>query len=92
MEILRTDLLESKGGTAILTKRHLPTQSLTLPPLQLLEATEAKFLTTGLPIILIAAYKQPNNRLIIEDISKLSHLGTKILIVEHLNSKHQFWI
>lgn len=90
-QILRTDRLGPKGGTAIFSKRHLPIQQITLPILQSLEATGAQLLTPGTPIILIAAYKQPNKLLNIDDLRALSRLGPRVLIGGDLNSKHQFW-
>jgi len=62
-----------------------------LPPLQSLEATGATLLTTDVPIVFIAAYKQPKNPLIVEDIRKLSRLGPRVLIAGDLNSKHHYW-
>jgi hypothetical protein len=82
----------ASGGVAIFIKRSLKHNSLFLPQLVSVEATAVKvFLTDGTSVNIICAYKPPNRRLHINDISNLSSGQVPTLIIGDLNCKHQNW-
>lgn len=91
-KILRNDRTEGrKGGTAIAIKSCLPFQKLDLPPLETIEATAIKLLTSKDPIVIISAYKSPPKDLQLQDLQTLNQLGRRIIIAGDINAKNPLW-
>ena len=91
-KILRNDRTEGrKGGTAVIIKSCLPFQILDLPPLETIEATAIKLLTTNDPIVIISVYKSPPKDLQLQDLKLLKQQGRRIIIAGDINAKNPLW-
>lgn len=82
----------ASGGVAIFIKRSINHNSIYLPQLLSIEATAVKVnLDDGSFVNVISAYKSPNRRLNVNDMTNLFTPHSPTLLIGDINCKHQYW-
>lgn len=92
--ILRADreTEHASGGVAILIKHKINQQEIPLPKCQNLEITGKQIkLNDSTAIKIISVYRQPNKKLLSEDLTKIFSTSEPTLLIGDLNSKNTFW-
>jgi len=87
----RTEKPTTGGGTAILVRRGIDHNSVTIPGLTHLEATAIQVTLAGKPVLILAAYLSPSRPLIGADLTACFGGGLPVLMAGDLNAKHVDW-
>lgn len=87
-QIIRRDRTANRGGVAIIISDKIGYK---LCPLNHQISVECICIKLLGNIYLVAAYNEPRNKISQQDISTLTNLGDRVLIIGDLNARHNTW-